>query len=115
MATKEGITVVEINVRVGDTVAVKYPSRGKDTVVMDRCKIAGKVIQVTEHFFTVRSEKGYIETVSHRDLLCGHARLIDHRRGGKTVDEAVVVTGQEGGDTKPKSKKRRTQAALQSL
>ncbi len=57
----------------------------------------GTVAYVNPRFFTIRTDKGYNVTILFQDFVCGHVKLLEHRRGGKKVDQAHSRTGKKTG------------------
>ena len=82
-----------------DRVAVKLPSRarGDRSIFADRSTAKGTVTYINPRFFTIRTEKGYNVTVLFQDFICGQVKLLDHRRGGKKVDQADSGAGKKIG------------------
>ena len=85
-------------IRRDDFVHFQYSSRAKDGVFVDKGHVEGRVDDIYEHYITVMSPKGYRRTVRYADLICGHAALLEHRRGGEKVDEAKRKGGSDDGD-----------------
>ena len=74
-------------IQTGDVVLFKYSSRAKDKSFVDTGVVRGRVEQLYEHYFTVLSPKGYRRTVRYVDIICGHAKLVDQRRGKEKVPD----------------------------
>ena len=75
-----------VTVQQNDEVVFRYSARGKDNVFVDTGKVDGVVNEIYPHYITILSPRGYIRTVKHVDVMCGHAKLTEHRRGGKKAE-----------------------------
>ena len=112
LVTLKSKVVVEF--RKGDYVYIRYPGSGKEGVnTLGKRRKEGLIRGFYPNFMLMETEKQYKHCLMYRDLQIGHCVVVEHRRGGKRIDQAYGERSQRKRAPEPLKEEKTEEAADQ--